>query len=253
MTKWEQIENVIQVSGVMYGWRKMFVMLIMTTVIMAVCHAQNIHAGEYPNVILNTRITPDLFEKSRSVHFVKEGWAFYIEDLRIETDNKYLAQAQIFPSFPSYEWYYLFYWENGDIAIIKHRLANLAVGLWSSYDENGDVKEQINQDNIYGDVSPYDVLSILAEEKMIDLKEGKSRRISPSGVRFSFKLSYDENTKIWLADINLDFEKGPEANPVSPFYRKYARYSIDGETGRILDVIYETRYEESEYDEVGAD
>ena len=41
---------------------------------------------EYPDIILNTRITPDLFEKSRSVHFVKEGWAFYIEDLRIETD-----------------------------------------------------------------------------------------------------------------------------------------------------------------------
>ena len=240
MTKWKQIENLTQVSGIMYGLRKMLIILIMTTVIMAVCHAQNDCTEKYPDIILNTKITPDLFEKSRSVHFVKDGWAFYIEDLRIETGNKYLAQAQIFPLLPSYEWYYLFYWKNGDIAIIKHRLANLAVGLWSSYDENGDVKEQINQDNIYGDVSPYDVLSILAEERMIDLKEGKSRIVSPNGVRFSFKLSYDENTKIWLADINLDFEKemNGELSLTYPF-KKYAHYMIDGDTGEILDVMYD--------------
>ena len=80
-------------------------------------------------------------------------------------------------------------------------------------------------------------------------------RFSASEFAFFFSLEYDDKTNIWLADINLDFEKEPEANPVSPFpfSRKYARYSIDGETGRILDVTYETRYEGSEYDEVGAD
>lgn len=104
-------------------------------------------------------------------------------------------------------------------------------------------------------MSPQDILSILEREKVISLSDGKSRRASSEGFEFSFNLNYNEKTRIWLADINLDFEKEPEANPVSPFpfSRKYARYSIDGETGRVLDVVYETRYEESEYDEVGAD
>lgn len=195
---------------------------------------------KYPNIILNTKITPELFSDSKSAYFCKDGWGFYIEDLRTTFDNKYLAQAQIFPLAPSYEWYYLFYWKNGDIAIIKHRLANVAVGLWTSYDENGGVKEQINQDDIYGNVSPYNILSILAEEKMIDVKEGKSRRISPSGVRFSFKLNYNEKTKIWLADINLDFEKEMNGElPVTCPFKRYAHYKIDGNTGEILDVTYE--------------
>ena len=113
--------------------------------------------------------------------------------------------------------------------------------------------EQVDYSKKFGKMSPQDILSILEREKVISLSDGRSRKVSVSEFAFFFSLEYDDKTNIWLADINLDFEKEPEANPVSPFYRKYARYSIDGETGRILDVTYETRYEESEYDEVGAD
>lgn len=195
---------------------------------------------KYPDIILNTRITPDLFEKSRSVHFIKNGWAFYVRDVRVASNNKYLAWTEIFPLSPSYEWYYLLYWNNGNIAIIKHWLVNVSVGLWTAYDENGDIKEQINKYNKYSNVSPYDILSILAEEKMIDVKEGKSRRISPSGVRFSFKLNYNENIKIWLADINLDFEKEMNSElPVTYPFKRYAHYKIDGDTGEILSVTYD--------------
>ena len=94
---------------------------------------------EYPDIILNTRITPDLFEKSRSVHFVKDGWAFYVRDVRIASNNKYLAWTEIFPLSPSYEWYYLLYWSNGNIAIIKHWLVNESVGLWTAYGDTGEI------------------------------------------------------------------------------------------------------------------
>lgn len=66
-------------------------------------------------------------------------------------------------------------------------------------------------------MSPQDILSILEREKVISLSDGRSRKVSASEFAFFFSLEYDDKTNIWLADINLDFEKEPEANPVSPF------------------------------------
>ena len=177
---------------------------------------------------------------------------FYMLDIRDLTDRE-MACGHILPLAPSYSQYYVRYWDNGRLSMIVECVANLPVGIQTSFDENGNISEQVDYSKKFGKMSPQDILSILEREKVISLSDGRSRKVSTSEFAFFFSLEYDDKTDIWLADINLDFEKEPEANPVSPFYRKYARYSIDGETGRILDVTYETRYEGSEYDEVGAD
>lgn len=210
---------------------------------------------EYPDVILDTRLEADVFSGgSLQAVFEKDGWMFYMLDIRDLTDRE-MACGHILPLAPSYSQYYVRYWNNGRLSMIVECVANLPVGIQTFYDENGNISEQVDYSKKIGKMSPQDILSILEREKVISLSDGKSRRASSEGFEFSFNLNYNEKTRIWLADINLDFEKEPEANPVSPFpfSRKYARYSIDGETGRILDVVYETRYEESEYDEVGAD
>lgn len=177
---------------------------------------------------------------------------FYMLDIRDLTDRE-MACGHVLSLSPSYSQYYVRYWSNGRLSMIVECVANLPVGIQTFFDENGNISEQVDYSKKFGRVSPQDILSILEREKVISLSKGKSRRASSEGFEFSFNLDYNEKTKIWLADINLDFEKEPEANSVSPFSRKYACYRIDGETGRVLDVVYETRYEESEYDEVGAD
>lgn len=208
---------------------------------------------EYPDVILDTRLEADAFSGgSLQAVFEKDGWMFYMLDIRDLTDRE-MACGHILPLAPSYSQYYVRYWDNGRLSMIVECVANLPVGIQTFYDENGNISEQVDYSKKFGKMSPQDILSILEREKVISLSDGRSRKVSTSEFAFFFSLEYDDKTDIWLADINLDFEKEPEANPVSPFYRKYARYSIDGETGRILDVTYETRYEGSEYDEVGAD
>lgn len=177
---------------------------------------------------------------------------FYMLDIRDLTDRE-MACGHVLSLSPSYSQYYVRYWSNGRLSMIVECVANLPVGIQTFYDENGNISEQVDYSKKFGKMSPQDILSILEREKVISLSDGRSRKVSASEFAFFFSLEYDDKTNIWLADINLDFDKEPEANPVSPFYRKYVRYSIDGETGRILDVTYETRYEESVYDEVGAD
>ena len=208
---------------------------------------------EYPDVILDTRLEADAFSGgSLQAVFEKDGWMFYMLDIRDLTDRE-MACGHILPLAPSYSLYYVRYCYNGRLTMIVECVANLPVGFQTFFDENGNISEQVDYSKKFGKMSPQDILSILEREKVISLSDGRSRKVSTSEFAFFFSLEYDDKTDIWLADINLDFEKEPEANPVSPFYRKYARYSIDGETGRILDVTYETRYEGSEYDEVGAD
>lgn len=208
---------------------------------------------EYPYVILDTRLEADVFSGgSLQAVFEKDGWMFYMLDIRDLTDRE-MACGHILPLSPSYSQYYVRYWNNGRLSMIVECVANLPVGIQTFYDENGNISEQVDYSKKFGKMSPQDILSILEREKVISLSDGRSRKVSVSEFAFFFSLEYDDKTNIWLADINLDFEKEPGANPVSPFYRRYARYSIDGETGRILDVTYETRYEESEYDEVEAD
>lgn len=208
---------------------------------------------EYPDVILDTRLEADDFSGgSLQAVFDKDGWMFYMLDIRDLTDRE-MACGHVLSLSPSYSQYYVRYWSNGRLSMIVECVANLPVGIQTFFDENGNISEQVDYSKKFGKMSPQDILSILEREKVISLSDGRSRKVSASEFAFFFSLEYDDKTNIWLADINLDFEKEPEANPVSPFYRKYARYSIDGETGRILDVTYETRYEESEYDEVGAD
>lgn len=208
---------------------------------------------EYPDVILDTRLGTDVFSGgSLQAVFEKDGWMFYMLDLRDLADRE-TACGHVLPLAPSYSQYYVRYWNNGRLSMIVECVANLPVGIQTFFDENGNISEQVDYSKKFGRVSPQDILSILEREKVISLSDGRLRKVSASEFAFFFSLEYDDKTDIWLADINLDFEKEPEANPVSPFYRKYARYSIDGETGRILDVTYETRYEGSEYDEVGAD
>ena len=208
---------------------------------------------EYPDVILDTRLEADVFSGgSLQAVFEKDGWMFYMLDIRDLTDRE-MACGHVLSLSPSYSQYYVRYWSNGRLSMIVECVANLPVGIQTFYDENGNISEQVDYSKKFGKMSPQDILSILEREKVISLSDGRSRKVSASEFAFFFSLEYDDKTNIWLADINLDFDKEPEANPVSPFYRKYARYSIDGETGRILDVTYETRYEESVYDEVGAD
>lgn len=208
---------------------------------------------EYPDVILDTRLEADVFSGgSLQAVFEKDGWMFYMLDIRDLTDRE-MACGHVLSLSPSYSQYYVRYWSNSRLSMIVECVANLPVGIQTFYDENGNISEQVDYSKKFGRVSPQDILSILEREKVISLSDGRSRKVSASEFAFFFSLEYDDKTNIWLADINLDFDKEPEANPVSPFYRKYARYSIDGETGRILDVTYETRYEESVYDEVGAD
>ena len=208
---------------------------------------------EYPDVILDTRLEADDFSGgSLQAVFDKDGWMFYMLDIRDLTDRE-MACGHVLSLSPSYSQYYVRYWSNGRLSMIVECVANLPVGIQTFYDENGNISEQVDYSKKFGKMSPQDILSILEREKVISLSDGRSRKVSASEFAFFFSLEYDDKTNIWLADINLDFDKEPEANPVSPFYRKYARYSIDGETGRILDVTYETRYEESVYDEVGAD
>ena len=208
---------------------------------------------EYPDVILDTRLEADTFSgRFLQAVFEKDGWMFYMLDIRDLTDRE-MACGHVLSLSPSYSQYYVRYWSNGRLSMIVECVANLPVGIQTFFDENGNISEQVDYSKKFGRLSPQDILSILEREKVISLSEGKSRRASSEGFEFSFNLNYNEKTRIWLADINLDFEKEPEANPVSPFSRKYACYRIDGETGRVLDVVYETRYEESEYDEVGAD
>lgn len=205
---------------------------------------------EYPDVILDTRLEADVFSGGfLQAVFEKDGWMFYMLDIRDLTDRE-MACGHILSLAPSYSQYYVRYWNNGRLSMIVECVANLPVGIQTFFDENGNISEQVDYSKKFGKMSPQDILSILEREKVISLSDGRSRKVSTSEFAFFFSLEYDDKTDIWLADINLDFEKEPEANPVSPFYRKYARYSIDGETGRVLDVVYETRYEESEYDEV---
>lgn len=78
-------------------------------------------------------------------------------------------------------------------------------------------------------MSPQDILSILEREKVISLSDGRSRKVSASEFAFFFSLEYDDKTNIWLADINLDFDKEPEANPVSPFTENT---SVTASTGK---------------------
>ena len=47
-----------------------------------------------------------------------------------------------------------------------------------------------------------------------------------------------KRTKIWLADINLDFKKGIAEDTFNSS-RKFVHYKIDGQTGRILDISYD--------------
>lgn len=70
------------------------------------------------------------------------------------------------------------------------------------------------------------------------MSEEISRRASSEGFEFSFNLNYDEKTKIWLADINLDFKKGIAEDTFNSS-RKFVHYKIDGQTGRILDISYD--------------
>lgn len=235
------------------GLRTLLLFLMAVAVATAACPAQDNRAVEYPDVILDTRLEADTFSgRSLQAVFEKDGWMFYMLDIRDLTDRE-MACGHVLSLSPSYSQYYVRYWSNGRLSMIVECVANLPVGIQTFFDENGNISEQVDYSKKFGRVSPQDILSILEREKVISLSEGKSRRASSEGFEFSFNLDYNEKTKIWLADINLDFEKEPEANSVSPFSRKYACYRIDGETGRVLDVVYETRYEESEYDEVGAD
>lgn len=235
------------------GLRTLLLFLMAVAVATAACPAQDNRAVEYHDVILDTRLEADVFSGgSLQAVFEKDGWMFYMLDIRDLTDRE-MACGHILPLAPSYSQYYVRYWDNGRLSMIVECVANLPVGIQTFFDENGNISEQVDYSKKFGKMSPQDILSILEREKVISLSDGRSRKVSTSEFAFFFSLEYDDKTDIWLADINLDFDKEPEANPVSPFYRKYARYSIDGETGRILDVTYETRYEESEYDEVGAD
>lgn len=134
--------------------------------------------------------------------------------------------------------YYVRYWNNGKLSMIVKCLVNLPVGIQTFYDENGNISEQVDYSKKFGRVSPQDVLSILEREKVISLSEEISRRASSEGFEFSFNLNYDEKTKIWLADINLDFKKGIAEDTFNSS-RKFVHYKIDGQTGRILDISYD--------------
>lgn len=193
---------------------------------------------EYPSVLLNHQLNPEIFSKeSLQAYFEKEGWRFYMLDIR-ELSDQEIALGHILPILPSYVQYYVRYWNNGKLSMIVKCLANLPVGIQTFYDENGNISEQVDYSKKFGRVSPQDVLSILEREKVISLSEETSRRASSEGFEFSFNLNYDEKTKIWLADINLDFKKGI-AEETFNSSRKFVHYKIDGQTGRILDISYD--------------
>ena len=149
---------------------------------------------EYPSVLLNHQLNPEIFSKeSLQAYFEKEGWRFYMLDIR-ELSDQEIALGHILPILPSYAQYYVRYWNNGKLSMIVKCSVNLPVGIQTFYDENGNISEQVDYSKKFGRVSPQDVLSILEREKVISLSEEISRRASSEGFEFSFNLNYDEKT-----------------------------------------------------------
>lgn len=84
---------------------------------------------EYPDVILDTRLEADVFSGgSLQAVFEKDGWMFYMLDIRDLTDRE-MACGHILPLAPSYSQYYVRYWDNGRLSMIVECVANLPVGI----------------------------------------------------------------------------------------------------------------------------
>ena len=99
---------------------------------------------EYPDVILDTRLEADAFSGgSLQAVFEKDGWMFYMLDIRDLTDRE-MACGHILPLAPSYSQYYVRYWDNGRLSMIVECVANLPVGIQTFFDENGNISEQVD-------------------------------------------------------------------------------------------------------------
>lgn len=99
---------------------------------------------EYPSVLLNHQLNHEIFSKeSLQAYFEKEGWRFYMLDIR-ELSDQEIALGHILPILPSYAQYYVRYWSNGKLSMIVKCLVNLPVGIQTFYDENGNISEQVD-------------------------------------------------------------------------------------------------------------
>lgn len=168
------------------------------------------------HVVFQDKLDIDSFykgEAGRWYHSLEDGTEIQIMDFLDEKNNLvfFVIATPPKPKFYTIEQQYD---AKGQIRRRGKVLADLAVGVWEVYDEQGN-KTLINEDEKFGKFTYNDVALFMHKKGHIDVNTGKNRE--------RFVLSFDEAKNTWEVIL-----KGtPDEDVVFT-------YILDGENGKVI-------------------